>query len=422
MMYQQERRFNKGIDWLLIGLFLTLALIGWVAIFAATYDETHPHIFDISHAYGRQLLWIIGSFLLAGIVLLTDSKFYPAFAYVIYGIIMLMVCMVFIFGSTVRGDKNWIDIGNFQLQPSEFSKFATNLAVAKYLSGLNVNMKDLRTRIVTIFLFMFPAFVILLQGDTGSALVFVAFFLVMFRFGLPGSYIVIGLYVILLSVLSLVIDKYIMIVGLFVVGGALLFLSKRNRSVAFIMVTAFVLSSGYVLATDYIFNKVLEPHQQQRINVLLGKEVKVKDADYNVRQSKIAIGSGGLKGKGFLQGTLTKYNFVPEQSTDFIFCTIGEEFGFWGSTLVLLIYLGLLLRILHIAQRQRSRFSMIYAYGVAAIIFFHVVINIGMTIGLMPVIGIPLPFISYGGSSLWSFTILLFILIKLDGDRLAILR
>lgn len=422
MNTQAERKMNQGIDWMLILLFAALVFVGWMSIFAATYDETQPSIFDIDRSYGRQFLWIIGAAILAGAVLLTDSKFYPAFAYGIYGVVVLMVCSVFILGTTVNGDKNWIDIGSFQLQPSEFAKFATNLAVAKYLSGLTINMKDLRTRLTTIALFILPAALILLQGDTGSALVYACFFLVMFRFGLPGSYLMMGLYVITLSVLSLVLDKYIVIIMLLVIGGLLWFVSRRNRSLVFIMVSVFVVSSVYVLTTDYVFNKVLEPHQQQRINVLLGKEVKVKDADYNVRQSKIAIGSGGLWGKGFLKGTLTKYNFVPEQSTDFIFCTIGEEYGFWGSTLLLLLFLALLLRIMYIAQRQRSRFSMIYAYGVAAIIFFHVLINVGMTIGLMPVIGIPLPFISYGGSSLWSFTVLLFILVKLDGDRLAILR
>jgi rod shape determining protein RodA len=422
MMHQHNRPLNQGIDGVLISLYIVMVLIGWIAIFAATYDETQPSIFDIDRAYGRQFLWIIGGALLAGIVLLTDSKFYPAFAYIIYGTVMLMVCAVFLFGTTVKGDKNWFDIGSFQLQPSEFAKFATNLAIAKYLSGLTINMKDVKVRIVATFLFMFPAVLIALQGDTGSALIYISFFLVLFRFGLPASYLAIGLYVIALSIVSLVLDKYILILVLLGIGSVLLFLSRKNRSLVFIMVTAFILSSGYVLTTDFVFNSVLEPHQQQRINVLLGKEVKVKDADYNVRQSMIAIGSGGVLGKGFLKGTLTKYNFVPEQSTDFIFCTIGEEYGFWGSTVVLILFLAMLLRILHIAQRQRSRFSMIYAYGVASLIFFHLLINVGMTIGLMPVIGIPLPFISYGGSSLWSFTILLFILIKLDGDRLAVLR
>lgn len=422
MNYPTPRRMNQGIDWILLILFGVLVLIGWIAIFASTYDDAQPSIFDLDKSYGRQFLWILGSILLGSAILITDSKFYTTTAYVFYGIVLLLLAAVFVIGTTHKGDQNWIDIGAFQLQPSEFTKFATNLALAKFLSGLNVNMKNLQTRFLSLALFGLPAMLVLLQGDTGSALVFLCYFLVLFRFGLPGSYLLLGVYVIVLSVLALLFNKLILILILLVVVSFLFYLARRNRTLIFILFIGFLFSSGYVLTTDYAFNHVLEKHQQQRVNVLLGKKVDVKDADYNVRQSKIAIGSGGLWGKGFLKGTLTKYNFVPEQSTDFIFCTIGEEYGFWGSTLLLLLYLTLMLRILFIAQRQRSRFSMIYAYGVAAIIFFHILINVGMTIGLMPVIGIPLPFISYGGSSLWSFTILLFILIKLDGDRLAILR
>lgn len=422
MSYHGQRRMNQGIDWVLITLFAVLVLIGWMSIFAATYDESQPSIFDLDKSYGRQFLWIIGSMILGGAILLTDSKFYITVAYVIYTVVLLLLALVFVIGTSKHGNMNWIEIGSFQLQPSEFAKFATNLALAKYLSGLNVNMRNLRTRFVSLGFFALPALLVLLQGDTGSALVFLSYFLVLFRFGLPGSYLLLGVYVIALSVLALLFDKLILILVLFGITGILLYIARKNRTVIFIVIVAMLFSSGYVLTTDYVFNHVLEKHQQQRVNVLLGKKVDVKDADYNVRQSKIAIGSGGLIGKGFMNGTLTKYNFVPEQSTDFIFCTIGEEYGFLGSSLLLLIYLTLILRILFVAQRQRSRFSMIYAYGVAAIIFFHLLINIGMTIGLMPVIGIPLPFISYGGSSLWSFTILLFILIKLDGDRLATLR
>lgn len=422
MNYHGQRRMNQGIDWVLITLFAVLVLIGWISIFAATYDEAQPSIFDLDKAYGRQFLWILGSIVLGGAILLTDSKFYITVAYVIYVVVLLLLATVFVIGTSVHGNLNWIEIGSFQLQPSEFAKFATNLALAKYLSGLNVNMRNLRTRFVSLGFFALPALLVLLQGDTGSALVFLSYFLVLFRFGLPGSYLLLGVYVIALSVLALMFDKLILILVLTGITGILLYIARKNRTVIFIVLVALLFSSGYVLTTDYVFNQLLEKHQQQRVNVLLGKKVDVKDADYNVRQSKIAIGSGGLIGKGFLNGTLTKYNFVPEQSTDFIFCTIGEEYGFLGSSLLLLLYLTLLLRILFVAQRQRSRFSMIYAYGVAAIIFFHLLINIGMTIGLMPVIGIPLPFISYGGSSLWSFTILLFILIKLDGDRLATLR
>ena len=422
MNYRGQRRMNQGIDWVLLSLFAVLVLIGWMSIFAATYDESQPSIFDLDKSYGRQFLWIMGSVILGGAVLLTDSKFYITVAYVLYAIVLLLLALVFVIGTSKHGNMNWIQIGSFQLQPSEFAKFATNLALAKYLSGLNINLRNLRTRFMSLGFFALPAMLVLLQGDTGSALVFLSYFLVLFRFGLPGSYLLLGVYVIMLSVLALLFDKMILILVLAGIMGVLLYIARKNRTVIFIVLMAMVFSSGYVLTTDYVFNHVLEKHQQQRVNVLLGKKVDVKDADYNVRQSKIAIGSGGLIGKGFMNGTLTKYNFVPEQSTDFIFCTIGEEYGFLGSSLLLLIYLTLILRILFVAQRQRSRFSMIYAYGVAAIIFFHLLINVGMTIGLMPVIGIPLPFVSYGGSSLWSFTILLFILIKLDGDRLAILR
>jgi rod shape determining protein RodA len=422
MNYQPYRQPNQGIDGLLVLLFMALVLIGWVAIFAATYDEAQPSIFDLDKAYGRQFLWIIGSAVLAGAILITDSKFYTTFSYVIYGVVMVLLAAVFVIGTAKRGDQNWIELGSLQLQPSEFAKFATNLALAKFLSGLNVNMKSLKTRFLSLGLFALPALLVLLQGDAGSGLVFLSFFLVLFRFGLPGSYLLLGVYVIVLSVLALVVEKWILVLGLLLITLLLVYIARRNRTTVFILIASLLFSTSYIYTTDFVFNRVLEKHQQNRVKVLLGQKVDVKDADYNVRQSKIAIGSGGLWGKGFLQGTLTKYNFVPEQSTDFIFCTIGEEYGFWGSSLLLLLFLTLLLRILFIANRQRSRFSMIYAYGVAAIIFFHVMINIGMTIGLMPVIGIPLPFISYGGSSLWSFTILLFILIKLDGDRLAILR
>ena len=422
MNYQPLRRPNQGIDWMLVMLYALLVLIGWVAVFASTYDESQPSIFDLDKAYGRQFLWIVGGILLCGVILLTDSKFYVTFAYLIYWAVLLLLAAVFIIGTAKRGDQNWIEIGSFQLQPSEFAKFATALAMAKFLSGLSINMKDLRTRFIAIGIFGVPALLVLLQGDAGSALVFLSFFLTLFRFGLPGSYLLLGVYVIALSVFSLIIDKMILVMALLLVAGLFLYIARKNRTAMLIVLSSLLLSTGYIFTTSYVFDHLLEKHQQDRVKVLLGQQVDVKDADYNVRQSKIAIGSGGLTGKGFLKGTLTKYNFVPEQSTDFIFCTIGEEYGFWGSSLLLLLYLALLLRILYVAQRQRSRFSMIYAYGVASVIFFHVLINIGMTIGLMPVIGIPLPFISYGGSSLWAFTILLFILVKLDGDRLAILR
>jgi len=395
--------------------------IGLLVVYASSHDEAKP-FFDTRQLYVRQLIWVGTSVILAGFILVTDNKIYTTFAYFIYGLILLMVIGVFFFGHEVNGNKNWFEIGSFQLQPSEFAKFSVALALAKFLSNQNINLKNNRTKMISLGLIFFPALLIQLQGDTGSTLVFLSFFLVLYRFGLPGEILALGVGVLALSVFSLVIDKYILIGILLILAGASLYFIKRTRAAYFAIAGLFIGASLYVTTTNYVFNNVLKLHQQQRIKVLLGQEVNVKDADYNVRQSKIAIGSGGLLGKGPLNGTLTKYNFVPEQHTDFIFCTIGEEYGFWGTSLFVILFLFLLTRILSLAERQRSKFSRIYAYGVASILFFHFLINIGMTIGLAPVIGIPLPFISYGGSSLWSFTILLFVLIKLDADRLAVLR
>ncbi len=395
--------------------------IGLLVVYASSHDEAKP-FFDTRQLYVRQLIWVGTSVILAGFILVTDNKIYTTFAYFIYGLILLMVIGVFFFGHEVNGNKNWFEIGSFQLQPSEFAKFSVALALAKFLSNQNINLKNNRTKMISLGLIFFPALLIQLQGDTGSTLVFLSFFLVLYRFGLPGEILALGVGVLALSVFSLVIDKYILIGILLILAGASLYFIKRTRAAYFAIAGLFIGASLYVTTTNYVFNNVLKLHQQQRIKVLLGQEVNVKDADYNVRQSKIAIGSGGLLGKGPLNGTLTKYNFVPEQHTDFIFCTIGEEYGFWGTSLFVILFLFLLSRILSLAERQRSKFSRIYAYGVASILFFHFLINIGMTIGLAPVIGIPLPFISYGGSSLWSFTILLFVLIKLDADRLAVLR
>ncbi len=406
----------------MIGIYTALVGLGWVSVYAAGYDFTNTIGTFFNHVYGKQLIWIGISALFAMAILITDNKFYTAFAYILYGLIILLLFAAIVMGGVVKGSKSWITLGGFQFQPAEFAKFATSLALAKYLSALNINLKIARTWIVSIIIFMVPMLIIILQNETGSALVFAVFFLVIYRFGFPGIYLLVGLFTALLGILALLFDKYYIITALAVLTAAAIYMARRERLAIIITSLVFVLSAGFVFATDYIFMNVLEPHQKQRIDVYLGREVNVKDADYNVRQSKIAIGSGGFSGKGFLQGTLTKFNFVPEQTSDFIFCTIGEEYGFIGSTVLLLMFLGLMLRILFVAERQRSRFSKIYAYAVACIIFFHVLVNIGMTIGLVPVIGIPLPFISYGGSSMLAFTILLFILIKLDADRLSVLR
>ncbi len=416
-----KRKTNNNLDWVIILLYGVFVSIGLLVVYASSHDDSRP-FFDTRQLYIRQLIWVCTSIIIASFILVTDNKIYTTFAYFIYAAVLIMVIGVFFFGHEVNGNKNWFEIGSFQLQPSEFAKFSVALVLAKYLGNQNNNLKSNKTKMVSLALIFFPALLIQLQGDTGSTLVFLSFFLVLYRFGLPGEFLALGLGVLTLSVFSLLIDKFTLIAILFIMAGASLYFIKRTKVAYFVIAGLFICASLYVTTTNYVFNHVLRSHQQERIKVLLGQEVNVKDADYNVRQSKIAIGSGGFLGKGPLHGTLTKYNFVPEQHTDFIFCTIGEEYGFLGTTLFVSLFLFLLIRILSLAERQRSKFSRIYAYGVASILFFHFLINIGMTIGLAPVIGIPLPFISYGGSSLWSFTILLFILIKLDADRLAVLR
>ncbi|MCS6917194.1 MAG: rod shape-determining protein RodA [Chitinophagales bacterium] len=422
MTYYVSRRPNQGIDWLLIGLVVTLMVIGVLAVFSSGAADGHFRLLDLTQMHGRQLLWMLVSLVVAGVIVLVDSKVYTVFAYAVYGVMMVLLLLVFVFGVTVRGDTNWLVLGPVRMQPSEFAKFATALALAKLMGSQNFNIRSLRQQLLALAILGLPAVLVLLQGDAGSAIVFASYALVMYRFGLSAGYLLAVVLLVALSLLTVVMDPTLLVLILFALGALVLIAVRKNRALLLTGAVALLLSVGYVFASGYVFEHMLEPHQQDRIRVLLGQEAAARDADYNVRQSKIAIGSGGFWGKGFLNGTLTRYNFVPEQSTDFIFCTIGEEFGFWGSTLLLLLFLALILRILFIAQRQRSRFSMIYAYCVASVLFFHLFINIGMTIGLMPVIGIPLPFISYGGSSLLSFTILVFILVKLDGDRLAILR
>lgn len=332
-----------------------------------------------------------------------------------------MLLAVLLVGNVTSGSKSWFLIGNFKLQPSEFAKFATCLALAKYLSALNIKIQDIRTKIITAFIIGLPVLLIFLQNDTGSALVYTAFIFVLYREGLSGNVLILGVLGIALFFLALLINQYI-ILGVLLAIALILFkyIRKRRKEIT-ILVGSFIIIAGFVFSVNYIYENVLEEHQKGRIDVLLGKEVDLKGIGYNVNQSKIAIGSGGFIGKGFLQGTQTKYNFVPEQSTDFIFCTIGEEWGFVGSSIVIVLYVLLFLRIIMMAERQRSSYSRIYGYGVASILFFHFVINIAMTIGLAPVVGIPLPFISYGGSSLWAFTILLFVFIKQDANRLQLL-
>jgi rod shape determining protein RodA len=466
----------QELDWTVVFIYIVLLLMGWLNIYAAVYDERHKSIFDISQRYGMQMLWICLSILLAFVIITTDVKLFSFFAYVLYAASVGLLVLVLLIGKEINGAKAWLAVGSFSLQPAEFAKIGTALALAKFLSQFNVKITDLRTLIPVAVILIIPIGLIALQPDAGSILVFTAFTFALFREGLPGIVLFFGFTMIILLFVALIFPQINILIVLLVL--AFIFfaiLTKRYRE-TFIGVGIYGVSLGLVwlfnyflhkglnlykilafsfflagmvyliigffrripmLSTfvlfmfgaivftnsvDYFFHDLMEPHQQKRVNILLGLESDPLGYGYNVNQSQIAIGSGGVLGKGFLQGTQTKFNFVPEQSTDFIFCTIGEEWGFVGSLVVIGLFIFLMFRIIVIAERQRSTFSRIYAYCVASIFFFHFTINIGMTIGLLPVIGIPLPFFSYGGSSLWAFTIMLFILLRLDASRLELLK
>jgi rod shape determining protein RodA len=463
-------------DWISVGIYLLMILLGWINIYAAVYNEEHQRIIDLSQRYGKQLLWILAAIILAITVFLIDTKFYSFFAYILYGIAIISLIAVMVVGQEIHGAKSWFRLGSFHLQPAEFAKITTCLALAKYLSSYNLKIKSFKTSIIVLAIIFLPAFLIAIQPDMGSATVFVALILVAYREGFSELILVVGIILAILFLLALLLNQFliVMILGglaflsfwilsrslkktslgmlFFLLPFALLFflveLEFLNLNRYYIILLALIAaipvylvyayrkrlrylylilmfltgSIAFTFSVDYVFQNVLKEHQQHRVNILLGIESDPLGIGYNVAQSKIAIGSGGLTGKGFLQGTQTKFDFVPEQSTDFIFCTVGEEWGFLGTSLVVLLFTFLLIRLILLAERQRSDFSRIYGYGVVAILFFHFAINIGMTIGLMPVIGIPLPFFSYGGSSLWAFTILLFIFLRLDASRMELLR
>jgi len=406
----------------LIVLYFTFVLFGLLCIYASVYKEDHPFIYDTYMNYGKQLIWIGIATFLGILILFVDDKFFYAFAYPIYGITLFLLIAVLIFGTTVKGSSSWIEIGGFRMQPAEFAKFGAALALAKFLSGYNIKFKERKTQLIAMVISFLPLLIILFQNETGSALVFASFVFVLYREGLPGYFLFIGFATIVLSIFALLVPAIYLIIAIGIMAGLFTLVIRRNKQNLLIVAGVAILMMGYVSVVGYAFENVLQPHQKSRINVLLGKEVDLKGAGYNVMQSKIAIGSGGFFGKGFLEGTQNKFRFVPEQSTDFIFCTIGEEYGFLGSVIFIMLYMLLIWRILYLADKQRYKFNRIYGYSVASILFFHFLINIGMTLGLMPVIGIPLPFISYGGSSLFSFTILLFIFIRLDGNKANELR
>jgi rod shape determining protein RodA len=466
-----NRSILGRIDMATVLLYLLLVFMGWFNIYAAVFSEAHSSIFDFDMQYGKQLLWIIGGLIIVGFAMLVDGKLYAQLSYPIYGFVILMLIAVLFFGETVNASRSWFAIGPVRIQPAEFAKMATCMAVAKILSSHGADFGRISTYLKLGIALCLPAVLILLQNDTGSALVYSAFFLVFYRQGMSGSLLLVGVACVFMFIFSLIYTPEP--IALVIIASAFLYFLAERRSILALLYGVAIYAAMYIFSyyvmgwivpdidlliviftsvalsaivyllyayrykivsvyysllfvlfsiafmssVEYVFHNVLERHQRTRINVLFGLESDPQGAEYNVNQSKIAIGSGGFWGKGFLQGTQTKFNFVPEQSTDFIFCTVGEEWGFAGSVTVIGLLLALLLRILYISERQRSQYSKIYGYCVASVMFFHIAINIGMTIGLVPVIGIPLPFFSYGGSSLWSFTLLLFILLRLDIDR-----
>lgn len=419
-----SRRNNiiLNIDWVLMGIFLFFILVGWINIYAAAYNPEHKSIFDFTQDYGKQFLWIIIALVIGLCIMIIDAKFFSTFSLVIYIFSIILLLLTIFIGKEIHGSKSWIILSEtIRFQPLEFAKFSTTLILASLLSQTGIKIQDIGTRLRSLLFILIPAILILFQNETGSALIFVSFIFLLYREGLSGNILIIGFTLVVLFILSILIDKLIIISFILGVAIIIFFLIRKTKKniLTYIFIVAGII--GFSLSVNTIYEYALKPHQKKRIDVLLGKIDDPKDAGYNVNQSKIAIGSGGIIGKGFLNGTQTKYKFVPEQNTDFIFCTIGEEWGFLGSATVLLMYLLFILRILFIAERQRSAFSRIYGYGLASLIFFHVMINVGMTIGLAPVVGIPLPFISYGGSSLVIFTMMFFVFVKQDANRMQIL-
>lgn len=406
------------IDWLTVLLFYCLVTLGWFNIYAVAYEEgLEQNLLSFALNSGRQLIFIGSTILVITIILVLDFKFYDSFTYPIYGLIIVILVVVLLFAREINGARSWIQIGGLSLQPSEFAKFATALALAKLMSQQGFKLNKFRNQVWIAVIVGLPMGLTVLQGDVGTALIFSAFILVLFREGMSPVLLFISISFVVLFILTLLVDQTILLIFIGVLSFIIILISRKSFKRITLIVGGTLLILLSVKGIDYAFKELLKPHQQNRILVLLNPNIDPLGAGWNVTQSKIAIGSGGLRGKGFLNGTQTKFDFVPEQSTDFIFCTIGEEHGWIGSFVLITLFVTLLLRVIYIAERQKHKFTRIYGYSVASILFMHFAINIGMTIGLFPVIGIPLPFFSYGGSSLISFTIFLFILLKLDAHR-----
>lgn len=417
-MQHQSNRFFFNVDWVTILIYGSLCIIGFMNIYATEYNPENNSAFNFGAKYGKQLVFIVTGLLLGFSILLLDGKFFSVFAPIIYGITILLLLVVLTIGRNVGGNQAWIAIGSFRLQPSEFAKFSTALVLAKYISTFNIKLNAIKPILICAAIIVLPMCLIMLQPDAGSTLVFLSFMFPLYREGLSGNLLLLFWGMVLLFLLNLYFSSFILISLILVLGGLFVY-SNRKKYQKIIRIVLITLSAiAYLFLAKFIFNNVLQAHQRTRIELILGLTTDSKGAGYNVIQSKIAIGAGQATGRGFLQGTQTKFGYVPEQSTDFIFSTLGEEWGFIGCFVVISLYTFLLLRLINMAERQRSTFSRVYGYCVACIMFFHIFINIGMAIGIMPVIGIPLPFFSYGGSSLWSFTILLFIFLKLDSNRM----
>ena len=419
---RSAKNIFDNIDNVSILLYGILVFLGIVNIYASQYNADTSFAFDLSSRYGKQILFAGVAAFIAFLIVIVDWKFFYSLSYLLYAVVILLLIGVLFRGAMTGGATSWFELGPFKFQPSEFAKFATALAVAKYYNNIHSKYISLQDKLKTYGIILLPFLLIILQNDLGTALVYASFVLVLYREGLSGNILIFGLIVGILFVLSLLLDQILLVSILSGIAFIIFLISRKRKKEIIALGGILIASMAFVLSVNYMFDNFLAPHHKVRIDILLGKKIDAHGAGYNLIQSKIAIGSGGLSGKGFLNGTQTRFDFVPEQSTDFIFCTIGEEWGFIGSLFFVSVFIGLLLRILFLAERQRSNFSRIYGYSVATILFMHFLINIGMTIGLVPVIGIPLPFISYGGSSLVGFTILLFIFLNLDSYRLQILR
>lgn len=401
-------------DWLMILIYLLLVTMGWMNIYSASLSDAANGYFDFSQIYGKQMMWIGLSFILIIFVLAIEAKFYERFASVIYLVSIASLLGLFVFGRTIAGTTAWYDFGGFSIQPSEFVKAATALALAKYVSDIQTNMHEFKNQIGAFLILAVPSILIMLQPDPGSVLVYAAFVFPLYREGLHGSYLLLGLFATILFVSTLAFGVEWVILGVFVIIAFILFRNRKKRInyLKYIMVA--ITCIGFALSVSYIFNNVFKQHHRDRFNIVLGKEVDARGIGYNTHQSEIAISNGGWFGKGWTEGTQTKGNFVPEQHTDYIFSTVGEEWGFLGSMTVVLLFMALITRIIYRAEKQKGQFGRVYGYSVAAILFLHFFVNIGMVTGIFPTVGIPLPFFSYGGSALWGFTILLFIFVKLD--------